>query len=531
MGESDSRKSPPGDLFSRPLTSFRGSRLPEPAVPAGYAALIDRYELKLPLPSRLAAIAARHHPRSTPAWLLMTPRHRPAPTLAGELVFALKWEGVDLAVLAALFKSVPAGEIAAIVRATPTGGFARRIWFLYEWLTGRELDVDPPGKVRTVTVVDPGLQVAAERATPSSRHRVANNLPGTSRFCPMVRRTPAIEAAVAARYDQRAREVLGRVHGDLVARAAAFLLLSDSKSSFAIEGERPSGARAARWAEAIGQAGTQRLTLAELERLQRLVIGDARFVRLGLRTEGGFVGSHDRLTREPLPEHVSARPQDLQDLVAGIVDYAERALAGGVDAVTAAAAIAFGFVYVHPFVDGNGRLHRWLIHQVLAAAGYNPPGLVFPVSAAILRRLEDYRRVLESYSAPLRPFIDWRATEDGNVEVLNETADYYRYFDATPHAEFLYEAVAQTVERDLPDEVRFLEAFDRFSSGLQDVVEMPNRQVDRLRGFLEQGGGRLSKRARDQEFAALTDAEVERVETLYARCFGPSGSPLTSPEE
>ena len=104
-------------------------------------------------------------------------------------MFALKWEGVDLAVLAALFKSVPAGDIAAIVRATPTGGFARRIWFLYEWLTGRELDVDAPGKVRMVTVVDPGLQVAAERATPSSRHRVANNLPGTPRFCPMVRRT------------------------------------------------------------------------------------------------------------------------------------------------------------------------------------------------------------------------------------------------------------------------------------------------------------------------------------------------------
>jgi hypothetical protein len=100
-------------------------------------------------------------------------------------VFALKWEGVDLAVLAALFKSVPAGDIAAIVRATPTGGFARRIWFLYEWLTGRELDVEAPGKVRMVTVVDPVMQVAAERATPSSRHRVADNLPGTPRFCPM----------------------------------------------------------------------------------------------------------------------------------------------------------------------------------------------------------------------------------------------------------------------------------------------------------------------------------------------------------
>jgi len=508
------------------VTVFRGRGLPEPAVPTGYVALIDRYDLKLPLPPRLSAIAGRHRPRSTPAWQLLTPRHRPDPSLAGELVFALKWEGVDLAVLAALFKSVPEGEIAAIVRATPTGRFARRIWYIYEWLTGRELDVDAAGKVRTVDVVDPELQVAAERAIPSPRHRVADNLPGTPRFCPMVRRTPALDAAMAARYDRRAREVIGRVHRDVVARAAAFLLLNDSKSSFAIEGERPSGARAARWAEAIGQAGAQRLTLAELERLQRVVIGDARFVRLGLRSEGGFVGTHDRRTREPLPEHVSARPQDLPDLVAGIIDYADRAIDGGVDAVTAAAVIAFGFVYVHPFVDGNGRLHRWLIHHVLAAAGYNPPGLVFPVSAAILRRLEDYRRVLESYSAPLRSFVDWRATENGNLEVLNETADYYRYFDATAHAEFLYQSVAQTVEHDLPDEVRFLEAFDRFLAGVKGIVEMPDRQIERLRGFLEQSGGRLSKRAREQEFAALTTAEAERIETLYARCFERAQSDL-----
>jgi hypothetical protein len=513
-----------GEWFSRTVTAFRGRGLPEPAVPAGYAALIDHYDLKLPLPPRLSATAGRHHPRSTPAWQLLTPRHRPDSTLAGELVFALKWEGIDLAVLAALFKSVPPGDVAAIVRATPTGAFARRIWFLYEWLTGRELDVEPAGKVRTVTVVDPGLQVATERATPSSRHRVANNLPGTPRFCPMVRRTPALDAAVAAGYDRRAREVIGRVHRDLVARAAAFLLLNDSKASFTIEGERPSGARAARWAEAIGQAGTQRLTLDELERLQRLVIGDARFVSLGLRNEGGFVGTHDRLTQEPLPEHVSARSQDLPDLVTGIIDYAERAIGGGVDAVVAAAVIAFGFVYVHPFADGNGRLHRWLVHHVLAAAGYNPPGLVFPVSAAILRRLDDYRRVLESYSAPLRSFVDWRATETGNVEVLNETADYYRYFDATAHAEFLYDSVAQTVEHDLPEEVRFLQAFDRFAAGVKELLEMPDRQVDRLRGFLQQGEGRLSKRAREQEFAALTDSEAERLEALYARWFAPSTS-------
>jgi Fic family protein len=258
-----------------------------------------------------------------------------------------------------------------------------------------------------------------------------------------------------------------------------------------------------------------------LERLQQVVIGDARFVKLGLRDEGGFVGIYDRNTQEPVPDHISARPQDLRDLLNGIIQYGDRSVPGDVDPVVAAAAMAFGFVYVHPFADGNGRLHRWLIHHVLSAAGYNPPGVVFPISAAILRRLDTYRAVLQSTSAALLPLIEWRATSDGNVEVLNDTADYYRYFDATAHAEFLYSCVERTVDHELPEEIQFLDRFDRFSAAVKELVEMPDREVERLRGFLAQNGGRLSTRAREQEFRALTDEETSRVESLYNESFGP----------
>lgn len=504
-------------------THFRGRALPKAGSPVGYSALMDRYALQLPMPLRLAAISDRHSPASTSEWLMLSPRHQPAPTLAGHLTFALRWEDVDLAVLAALFKVVPSDEVTAFIRATPTGTATRRVWFLYEWLTGRGLDVPDPGKVRLTPVLNPGQQFAVELGRSSTRHKVIDNLPGTRAFCPLVRRTARLQAMAGKGLDVRAREISGRTRPDLMARAAAFLLLNDSKSSFAIEGERPTSARAARWGQAIAQAGTRHLSLAELERLQRIVIGDARFVRLGLRDEGGFVGVHDRVTGEPVPDHVSARPEDLAGLVEGIVAYERRAVTGQLDPVVAAAAAAFGFVYVHPFVDGNGRLHRWLIHHVLAAAAYNPPGLVFPVSAAILRQLPAYRAVLEGTSAAMLPCIEWRPTTDGNVEVLNDTVDFYRYFDATPHAEFLYGCVEQTVDQDLPDEVRFLEAFDRFASGVQRIVDMPDRHIDLLRSFLAQGGGHLSVRARAKEFAALSEGEATEIEALYQDSFAPAG--------
>jgi hypothetical protein len=348
---------------------------------------------------------------------------------------------------------------------------------------------------------------------------VRNNLPGTPAFCPLVFRTEKLDAFVAANLAERARAAAAEVPRDVLARAAAFLLLKDSKSSYVIEGEDPPHDRVQRWGRAIAEAGRQPLDLDELLRLQRIVIGDARFVWLGLRNEGGFVGAHDRHTGAPLPDHISARPEDLPALMAGMTAF-DRSFAPGLDAVIAAAALAFGFVYVHPFADGNGRIHRYLIHHVLARHGFNPPGIVFPVSAAILARIDDYRRVLESYSSRLLPVIPWEPTERGNVHVAADTADFYRYFDATPHAEFLYGCVERTITQDLPDEAAFLRRYDAFRSAVSAIVDMPDRTIDLLCRMLRQNGGRLSKRAREREFDGLTDAEVGRVEEVYAETFG-----------
>lgn len=296
--------------FSGPVTVFQEQPLPERATPVGYAALIDAFGLTVPRPRTLSGIGEHHRLRTEAGWRLLTPRHAPAPALDGHLTFALKYEGLDLAVLKRLSAATGPKPIEALVRARPKGSYARRLWFLYEWLMGERLDLADAAKSDYVPVVSPEQQWAGTGA-PSPRHRVRNNLPGTPAFCPLVLRTKLLEEFAAMDLAGRAQLVVAAVPRDLLARTAAFLLLKDSNSSYAIEGERAPQDRIQRWGRAIGAAGRHNVTLEELLRLQRIVIGDARFVRLGLRREGGFIGEHDRESRLPLPDHISAAPADL----------------------------------------------------------------------------------------------------------------------------------------------------------------------------------------------------------------------------
>jgi hypothetical protein len=231
-----------------------------------------------------------------------------------------------------------------------------------------------------------------------------------------------------------------------------------------------------------------------------------------------FLGERDHLG-DPLPEFIGARPQDLAGLMAGMLDANDRMRDDDLDPVLQAAATAFGFVYVHPFEDGNGRLHRCLIHHVLAERHFTPAGMVFPVSAVMLDRIDDYRITLQGHSGPLMPYIEWRPTPDRNVEVLNDTADLYRYVDCTQAAEFLYACVRRTVDEDLPREIDYLRRHDLALQRIMEAVEMPDRMAENLVLFIRQNNGTLSKNRREGEFDLLTDTEVQRIERIVADAF------------
>jgi hypothetical protein len=117
------------------------------------------------------------------------------------------------------------------------------------------------------------------------------------------------------------------------------------------------------------------------------------------------------------------------------------------------------------------------------------------------------------------PFIEWRPTPARNVEVLNATADLYRYFDCTEAAEFLYACVRRTVEQDLPREIDYLRRHDEAIRRVMDAVEMPDRVAENLMMFIRQNKGSLSKRRREDEFKQLRDEEVSLLEGIVRDAF------------
>lgn len=505
--------------------TFRNRPLPREARLAGWAALVHRLGIRAPVavPSAVAATHIGGSRRSADGWTLFDKRYWPGDALTDHLTFALRHEAIDLLVLKRVLDVLPAAELVRFVAEAPTGIVARRAWFFYETLTGRELDLDDAPSVTAADALDPSAYFTSAPRI-SKRHRVRDNLLGTGAFCSIVRRTEALEAFQARGLAAKVAETVGRTGGHLVARAASFLLLADSRASFEIEGARAPRNRLERWGRALMQAGKQPLSLEELDRLHAVLIEDTRFVKPGLRPDGVFLGERDR-DGAPLPEFIGARPQDLPDLVAGLLAANQRMSASALDPILQAAATAFGFVYAHPYQDGNGRLHRCLIHHVLAERGFSPPGMVFPVSSVMLDRIDEYRRTLQQHSGPLMEWIDWSPTPERNVDVTNDTADLYRYFDCTAEAEFLYGCVARTVEHDLPSEIDFLRRQDEAQRRILEIVDMPDRTVQDLLLFLRQNGGTIPRRRREREFAALTDREVEQIEGLYAEVFGggPSG--------
>lgn len=498
----------------------------------GYTHLIERYRLiakSLQISARINnRIKGRQTRRSGEQEVrVFESRYRPEDTLTGHLQFAMRYEGINLEVLALLFQQTGGDELNTWLSETPASIYARRAGFLFEWLTGEALAPKVPAKTRYVDLVDNELQFGLTQGERDTRFRVSNNLPGNREFCPLVRRTAFLNEMIA--YDLRAktRNTLANYDKDLLRRAAAYLYLKETQSSFEVEREQPSPDRARRFAELLRQADMNvPLTEAHLVELQNAVI-DPRFHEFTWRCKQNWVGrSHGQ--RKQI-DFVPARPEALPELMSGLLSLAANSRSWyitaenepydlRIDPVILATAIAFGFVFIHPFMDGNGRIHRYLIHEVLANAGFTPRGIILPISAVILANLEEYVAVLEAFSRPMRAMTHYNP-DTPDIPAIGNDALYFRYFDATPQAEFLYRALVRTVEEDLEKEINYLLGFDRAYTALNGMLDWPAHSLELFIQLVRQNNGTLSRTNRDSHFQWMRDDEIHKAEEAVVKAF------------
>jgi len=481
---------------------------------AGYAALKEMYGLPDILHHVTSHIVSGAR-KTVGDQEYYPPVYAPKDTLAGQLEFALKFEGVNLGLLAELFKVVSTDDLVAYIQSKPTGLNTRRGWFYYEFLTAKQLDIpDLVSTIGYVDALDPKKYVARTgRRLP--RYRVRNNLLGNENFCPVVRKTDVLKHYAWESLRDQASEIVHAYDAETLARAVSYLYTKETRSSFAIEHEEPSKTKMERFGEALQLVRKfPHLNKQAFIDLQTIML-DERFAALEYRSDQNYVG--ETVGRREIFHFISPKPEDVTSLMQGLIDFL--ANSDDVDPVVVAAVASFGFVFIHPFDDGNGRTHRYMIHHTLANRGVTPEEVIFPVSATMLNHVHEYDACLESFSSSIKPLIDFISNDDASINVLNDTRNLYRYFDATRMAEYLYACVDATIEGELKVELETVSAFAHARKAIDAAFDLPEKQKNLFLKLCWQGDGKISKAKRKSQFSMFEDDELNAMERLVAPYF------------
>ncbi|MFC0821221.1 Fic family protein [Moraxella marmotae] len=445
-------------------------------------------------------------------------------TVIAHIQFHLKQEIVSLELLARVFKQIDALQIITWLKNTPTSQFARRAAFLYEWLTAKTLDIDMTIVGNYVDVLDADQVVTASQSVRNSKWRVNNNIAGNRLFSPLIFKTSYINNL--KKFDIKNKlAALNQQYGeDLLMRASAWITLRESRSSFAIEGESKHLDRIERFAQVMANRvgrGEMPFSNQALGELQQAIIGKSLTIKsFGLRKSPVFVGESNYRERKEVVHYIAPPHKNLNERLAGLEQFLHSTM--GQSSLIRSAVAAFGFVYIHPLADGNGRVHRLLINDILRRDGEVAEPIILPISKAIIEdgaSRKAYNTLLDTVSARVMQsltscysFGDNVVYDDGVHSNLVLSGDdnaepIWRYMDLTPHVAYLSDLINKVIDEDMAEESAYLQRHDNMRHGIKNVIEMSNYDADRIiRSILDNQGVRSHKLAKEYEL--LNDDEL-----------------------
>jgi hypothetical protein len=499
----------------------------------GYEYLQSRIALRMPPLHQPAQVRPVTRIERMPD-LLAVPRNvAPAEgaTVLDHVLFALKHESLRLDLLHEALKLVPAEELAGALEEQRLGAYLRRAAFVWEKANGRALPLpwDSTGG-NYIDFFEPHAYYTGPQWERSRKYRVNFNGIGPYEFCPVVARNAALE--------QRGQAVLERLRTwandaqnlDVLDRVMSWAYLSETRDSYAIENETPAPDKERAFLQAMEQLRDRRpLSEEYLVDLQNLVITSAIKQEFAFRHEQNWLqrGGHGVLAVRYLPPP----PAQVDALMDGLMRMAN-AREGNVPPLVKAALVSFGFVFVHPFMDGNGRLSRLLAHHSLsyqeALPTVNGNPAILPLSVAIKRNEADYLAALESFSRPARQL--WDVTYVAENEFLfdfRSSPQVYAHWSGLTAVDFVTRCAEQALEQSLVDETTFLQAYDQAYAQIDRAFDLPNRTINLLIQWIRQNNGRMPERRKNAtELLLLKPQQIERIEAIVADCFshgGPTG--------
>ncbi len=433
--------------------------------------------------------------------------------------FALKYDDVQMNFFQAVLKRIPVKDIVEFIESAPNFKYSRKIGFWYEFLTGKRLPIEDRPNINYVDLIDYKRYFTGV-VVKNSRWRMNNNLLGDVGFCPTIKRTNVIMKAVELDYPEMLRELSKNYSPEILNRANNYLYKKETRSSYQIEKEEPTPERIERFVSLLSNAGKKEIPdlLCEesLVMLQNQIV-DPRFAATGFRDFQNYIGQ-TTWNYDEIIHYVCPPPEFLSDLMKDLSNTAIKM--EGVNPIVRATAIAFGFVFIHPFEDGNGRIHRFLIHDFLSRDNFLPTGMIIPVSAHMVNNLKLYDDALEAYSTPLMQVLKYTKDEKEKLIVLNtsEVEGFYRFPDLTTQTEYLCKVIETAISQDLPNELNFLQNYDEAKELMKQRIDMPDKLIDSFIRFTHQNNGILPKRRRNT-FHMLKDEEIEALQSIFQDVF------------
>jgi hypothetical protein len=490
--------------------------------PAGYDYLILRFGLNV-FPNWHSSFISEHgisrsyisNGKTTDIYPLS---YWPGEGVGEQIEFALKYDGFNMGILSEAFKFVSESEIIDYIQSKPTGKYARRIWFIYEFITGKTLPLENIKTGNYIDVLESELYCSAKKGIKVKRQRILNNLLGGKDFCPVVRRTEKILEMENYDIREKCHNISKLYPQDIVIRASGYLYNKETKSSFDIEHQKPDASRVEKFIALLKYARQNDFCEKKLLIDLQNQIADPRFADNDYRKKQNYVGETVSPAKE-IVHFIPPKPEDIEELMAGLILSHSIMKDSLVLPVLHAAVVSYGFVFLHPFEDGNGRIHRFLIHNILSLRNAVADELIFPISAVMLKNRKEYSDSLEAFSRPLMQFVEYKLDELGQMTVFNETVNYYKYMDMTSQVEALYDFIVRTIENEMVDEFNFLKNYDETKKMIVEIADIPDRLIDLFIKLCLQNKGNLSDRKRTDHFEKLSDTEISLMEQAVRNGF------------